>query len=201
MPPPKKLDLIPIELRQRLAVVLQERGFGDIVDVTEDLNFWLEEAGLEIRIGKSSVGEFSKLLKDQREAFAIAETLLSDMDVEQESQMHKVLMQMIATAAFQMMQAMSEKGEELDPKQLANLSRMLKDLMHSAGLREKMLDEDRKGIETEARKAAESEMAGRLDEAIEEAGMSGERAAGIRNKVLGLRAKPAKTAEAGADGG
>ena len=77
MPPPKKLDLIPHEVRQRLAMALQERGFADIVAVTEELNFWLDDAGLEIRIGKSAVGEYSKLLKNQRDAFAMAETLLS----------------------------------------------------------------------------------------------------------------------------
>lgn len=182
MPPPKKLDLIPIELRQRLAVALQERGFGDIVDVTEDLNFWLEEAGLEIRIGKSSVGEFSKLLKDQREAFAMAETLLSDMDVEQESQMHKVLMQMIATAAFQMMQTMSEKGQELDPKQLANLSRMLKDLMHSAGLREKMLDEERRRVAQAEREAVAEE----LESKASQLGMTAKTVQSIRAEILGV---------------
>ena len=119
-------------------------GFGNIVGVTDDLNLWLEEEGEEIRVGKSSVGEFSRLLKDQRDAFAMAETLLSDMDIEAESNMHKVLMQMIATAAFQMMQSVSEKEGVFDPKALASLSRMLKDLMHSAGLREKLREDERK---------------------------------------------------------
>ncbi|KXF92101.1 phage protein Gp27 family protein [Phaeobacter inhibens] len=184
MPPPKKLDLIPIELRQRLAMALQERGFGDIVAVTEDLNFWLADAGLEIRVGKSSVGEYSKLLKDQRDAFAMAETLLSDMDIEAESNMHKVLMQMIATAAFQMMQAVSEKGESLDPKSLANLSRMLKDLMQSAGLREKLREDEARRIAQQERE----KMADTLEQKATQLGLTRATVQDIRADVLGVTA-------------
>ncbi|TMV09834.1 DUF3486 family protein [Ruegeria sediminis] len=185
MPPPKKLDLIPLELRQRLAQTLQERGFADIVAVTEDLNFWLDEAGLQIRIGKSSVGEFSKLLKDQRDAFAMAETLLSDMDIEAESQMHKVLMQMIATAAFQMMQAVSEKDEHFDPKALANLSRMLKDLMHSAGIREKLREDEAKRIAREAEAKARAEALEKLDAGVA-AGQLDQDAARRAREIMGF---------------
>jgi len=187
MPRPKKLDLIPVEFRLRLAQLLQDRGFGDHIAVTAELNSWLDERGEEINIGKSAVGEFSKLLKSQRDAFAMAETLLSDMDIEAESNMHKVLMQMIATAAFQMMQAMSENDKEFDPKSLANLSRMLKDLMQSAGMREKLREDERRRIAQEAREAEAAEMAERLDSAVSEVGLSPEAAKGLRNKVLGLR--------------
>lgn len=157
MPPPRKLDLIPLAFRQRLATLLQERGFADIVAVTEELNLWLEREGLEIRVGKTFVGAFSRLLKDQRDAFAMAETLLSDLDIEAESGMHKALMQMIATAMFQSMQTVSESGEPLDPKSLANLARTLKDLMHSAGLREKLLEDERKRVAREEREAVARE--------------------------------------------
>ena len=60
MPPPRKIDLIPQEIRLRLQDLLKERGFSDYVAVTEDLNFWLEEAGLEMRVGKSAVHSFGQ---------------------------------------------------------------------------------------------------------------------------------------------
>ena len=132
MPPAAKLDLIPPELRQWLSEVLAERGFGDIVAITEDLNFRLEEAGLELSIGKSAVGRFSKALKDQREAFSMAETLLSDMDISAEGELHKVLMQMIATSAVHMIKAVRDGDEQLEAKELHMLARMLKDLMASS---------------------------------------------------------------------
>ncbi len=184
MPRPKKLDLIPIELRQRLAQTLQDRGFADIVEVTEELNFWLEERGEEIRIGKTSVGEFSKLLKDQRDAFAMAETLLADMDIEAESNMHKVLMQMIATAAFQMMQTVAEKDGHFDPKSLAALSRMLKDLMQSAGIREKLRKEERDRVAQEARESA----AEGIEKKSKQLGLTRDTVEGIKAAILGVEA-------------
>ncbi len=182
MPPPKKLDLIPGELRQRLAMALQERGFSDIVAVTEELNFWLQEAGQEIRIGKSAVGEYSKLLKDQRDAFAMAETLLGDLNIEQESTMHKVLMQMIATAAFQMMNSVSEAGADWEPKSLAHLSRMLKDLMQSAGLRERLREDEERRV---ARKERER-LAGEIEQKAHQLGMTRDTVQAIKANILGV---------------
>jgi hypothetical protein len=180
MPPPKKLDLVPDELRQRLAQLLQDRGFGDLMDVTDELNSWLEERGEQLTIGKSAVGEFSKLLKDQRDAFAMAETMLADLDIEGESNMHKVLMQMIATAAFQMMQSMSEKDEDFDPKSLANLSRMLKDLMQSAGMREKLREDERRRVEQKVREAAVED----IEKVATQLGMTKDTVQGIREQIL-----------------
>lgn len=187
MPPARKLDLIPEELRRWLAEELRERGFADIVEVTEALNVRLQEAGQEIRVGKSSVGDFSKALKDQREAFAIAETLLSDMDIEAEGELHKVLMQMIATSAVHMIQAVRAEDEHLDPKDLMNLGRMLKDLMSSSGMREKLLEDERKRLAREAREAAQAEMDEALEASATEAGLSAEMLDRLRRGVLGLR--------------
>lgn len=169
MPAPKKLDLIPRELRERLATTLEERGFGDIVATTNELNDWLAAEGLELTIGKSAVGDFNKALKDQREAMGLAETLLADMDIEQESDLHRVLMQMIATAAVQFMRSVRADDEHLNADALMKLGRMLKDLMSSAGIREKIRADERKRIEEEAsaraRAEAEAEMGRKLDAA------------------------------------
>lgn len=162
MPAPRKIDRIPAELRERLKATLAERGFGDIVAVTEDLNYWLEDAGLELTIGKTAVGEFAKLLKDQREAFSMAETLLADMDIAAEGDLHRTLMHMIAASAMKMIQAVRAEDGHLDPKDLMALGRMLKDLMQSAGLREKLLDDERKRIV----EAVKAEQASKLEAAV-----------------------------------
>lgn len=186
MPAPKKLDLIPRELREWLAEALEARGFGDIVALTEELNFRLQEEGVEVSIGKSAVGDFSKALKDQREAMGLAETLLADMDIEKESDIHKVLMQLIATSAVQLIRSVREDDKHLEAKDLMALGRMLKDIMSSAGIREKLRDDERARIAREARAAAEVEMGERLETAAAEAGLTGDRLATIRNRVLGL---------------
>lgn len=191
MPAPAKLDLIPDELRQWLKEELEQRGFGDIVDVTEALNFRLQEQGLELSVGKTAVGKFSKALKDQREAFTLAETLLSDMDIEAEGELHKVLMQMIATSAVHMMQSVREDNGHLEPKDLMSLGRMLKDLMASSSMREKLLEDERKRVTREAKEAAEAEAAERFEEAMTvaetEGGLSEDRLSLMRKKFLWLK--------------
>lgn len=167
MPAPRKIDLIPAEFRDWLGEELMARGFGGIVDVTDALNFRLEEAGIEVRIGKSAVGEHSKLLKDQREAFAMAETLLDDMDLKAEGEMHRVLMQMIATSAMQMMRSVREGDGHLEPKDLASLGKMLKDLMGSTQTRENLLEGERARIAAEAREAQRAELDAALSEGAE----------------------------------
>jgi len=188
VPAPRKIDLIPEPIRRRLAEELAARGFAGIVDVTDALNDWLAEEGLELTVGKTAVGEYSKLLKDQREAFALAEHLLADLDVEAEGDLHRVLMQMIATSAVHMMQAVREEDGHLDPKDLMNLGRMLKDLMGSAGMREKLLAEERARIAREARDAARAEVEQALESTASEAGLTPETLAALRRGVLGLAA-------------
>jgi hypothetical protein len=185
MPSPRKLDLIPSELRDRLAKTLAANGFANILAVTEDLNVWLDETGCELRIGKTAVGEFSKLLKDQRDAFALAETLLSDMDIEQESNMHRALMQMIAASAVQMMKAVREDDGHLEPKDLMALGRMLKDLMQSAGFREKLREDERRRVAAEARDAERAALEARLDAATAAGGAEAAAAAEAR-RILGF---------------
>lgn len=181
MPPPKKLDLMPPEFRDWLQQELAARGFGDIVDVTEALNFRLEEAGQELRIGKTAVGEFSKALKDQREAFSMAETLLSDMDIEQEGEIHKLLVQMIATSAVQMMRSVREEDGHLEAKELMALGRMLKDLMSSSGLREQLLEGERQ----RERDQRDRELAEKLETAEAQGGIN-KAAAQAAREVLGF---------------
>ncbi|MEE3071747.1 MAG: phage protein Gp27 family protein [Pseudomonadota bacterium] len=183
MPTPRKIDLLPEEIRDWLREEFVARGFGDIEDVTEALNARLEDAGLQLTIGKSAVGRFSKALKDQREAFSIAETLLSDLDIEAEGELHKVLMQMIATSAVHMIHTVREEDGHLDPKDLMALGRMLKDLMASSGMREKLLAGERERIERATREKAADEM----EAVAREGGLSDELIQNTRKRILGIQ--------------
>ncbi|AUC54255.1 hypothetical protein CDO87_14195 [Sagittula sp. P11] len=187
MPAVRKIDLMPPELRRWLKEELERRGFGDIVEITEALNFRLQEEGLELSIGKSAIGDYSKALKDQREAFAIADALLSDMDIEAEGDLHRTLMQMIATSAVQMIQHVRNDDKHLDAKELMSLGRMLKDLMASSGMREKLLDDERKRVAREAREAALDEAQQEMEAIASEAGLSDAAVTTLRQKFLGLR--------------
>ncbi|MGR3481649.1 phage protein Gp27 family protein [Salipiger marinus] len=185
MPAPAKLDLIPPELRAWLREALEARGFAEIVAVTEELNLRLQDCGLEVSIGKTAVGRFSKALKDQREAFSIAETLLSDMDIAAEGELHKVLVQMIATSAVQMIRAVREEDGHLEPKDLMALGRMVKDLMASSGLREKLLADERERVAREAREALQTELAAKLEAGVARGSVNAEAARAAR-EIMGF---------------
>jgi len=192
MPPPRKVDLLPAELKKWLQDALKERGFSGYEDLAEDLNFRLEEEGYELRIKKSAIHtygtEYAEFVKHQDEASAWAAGWMNENGLEEEAQRHNVLFQMITTLAFKVMQSqMTKKGEEIDPKELHFIGKMLKDVMASSGIREKLMDDERGRIEAAARKAAAAEMAENLEAATEEAGLSPEAADFLRKKILGMR--------------
>lgn len=187
MPPPRKIDLIPQEIRLRLQDLLKERGFSDYVAVTEDLNFWLEDAGLEMRVGKSAVHsfgqEYEQMARAQEEASAWAVSWMEGNGLEEEAKRHNVLFQMITTLAFKVMKAaMLKEGDEIDPKELHFLGKMLKDVMSSSGIREKLTADERLRIAKEERaNAAETAV-----KAARQAGMSSETAEKIKADILGV---------------
>jgi hypothetical protein len=149
MPPPRKIDLLPPELRDWLRDELRASGFAGYEDLAERLNFRLEEEGLELRIRKSAIHaygvEYEAMVKAQEEASAWAVGWMQDEGLADEAKRHSVLFQMITTLAFKVMKSQALKeGDEIDPKELHFLGRMLKDVMSSSGIREQTIAADRK---------------------------------------------------------
>ena len=83
---------------------------------------------------------------------------------------------------------MLKEGEEIDPRELHFLGKMMKDVMSSSGIREKLMADERERIAREARAAAQAEMTERFDEAVAEAGLGEATVAKMRRDFLGLRA-------------
>lgn len=149
MPPPRKIDLLPTELRQWLQEELRVSGFAGYEALAERLNFRLEEEGLELRIRKSAIHaygvEYEAMVKAQEEASAWAVGWMQDEGLADEAKRHSVLFQMITTLAFKVMKSQAVKeGDEIDPKELHFLGKMLKDVMSSSGIREQTIAADRK---------------------------------------------------------
>lgn len=167
MPPPRKVDLLPPELRGWLQDELRGRGFADYEALAEALNARLEAEGQELRIGKSSLhawgSEYREFVKLQEEASAWAQGWMADNGLAEEAQRHNVLFQMVTTLAFKQMQAQMEKdGAEIDARELHFIGRMLKDIMASSGLREKLAEDERK---RQAARLDQAEAAGDIDAA------------------------------------
>lgn len=149
MPSPRKVDLLPPELRGWLEAELRTRGFGDYVALSEALNWRLEEEGLELRIQKSALQEFgveyAEFVKVQKAADAWAAEWMTEAGLGDEAKRHNILFQMITALAFKVMQhQMTKEGKEIDPKELHFLGRMMKDIMHSSGIREQLMAAERK---------------------------------------------------------
>lgn len=166
MPVPRKVDLLPSELKGWLKEELQVRGFGGYEDLAEALNFRLEEAGLDLRIRKSALHafgqEYETFVKYQDEANAWAANWMKEEGLADEAQRHSVLFQMISTVAFKVLQKKIDEGQDADPKELHFIGRMLKDVMASSGIRQKMIEDERKA---QSKKLDDAVEAGDIDAA------------------------------------
>ncbi|WP_282094328.1 phage protein Gp27 family protein [Epibacterium ulvae] len=186
MPPPRKVDLLPSEFKSWLNEALKERGFSGYEELAEDLNFKLAEEGFELRIQKSALHtygkEYSEFIKHQEEASAWAAGWMQDNGLEEEAQRHNVLFQMVTTLAFKSMQSqMTKDGDEIDPRELHFIGKMLKDIMASSGIRQKMLEDERERIVAEERAA----MADKLEQAVT-AGEVEQEAAARAREIMGF---------------
>ncbi|MFB9148742.1 phage protein Gp27 family protein [Roseovarius ramblicola] len=171
MPPPRKVELLPAELRQWLHEWWKEKGFHGYEDLAEELNFRLEQDGLELRIGKSALHaygqEYEHFVKLQDEAGAWAQQWLADNDLSEEADRHRVLFQMMTSVAFKVLKAqMGKDGEKIDPRELHFLGKMMKDVMSSAGIREQLMAKERERIAAEAAEAARAEASAQLETGV-----------------------------------
>ncbi|MBN8294722.1 DUF3486 family protein [Rhodobacter sp. NTK016B] len=178
MPPPRKIDLLPAELRGWLQEELRARGFGQYEDLAEALNFRLEEAGLDLRIRKSALhswgSEYQEFVRLQEQASDWAQEWLGEMGMDDQARRQSVLFQMLTTLAFKVMRAEVEKeGDEISPQSLHFLARMMKDVMSSSGIVQAMREKDRK------------EQGAKLDAAVASGDIDAEAAAKAR-KIMGF---------------
>jgi hypothetical protein len=189
MPPPRKIDMIPNEIRLRLQDHLKDQGFADYLKVTELLNEWLDEAGVEMTVGKSAVHafgqEYEQMAKTQEEASAWAVSWMQDNSLEEEAQRHSVLFQMVSTLAFKSMKAqMTKDGDEIDPRELHFIGKMLKDIMSSSGIREKLSADERDRIATEAAKQAKEDVVDDLTKNSTQYGLAKDTLDAIKRGIL-----------------
>lgn len=187
MPPPKKVELMPAELRDWLKEELRARGFADYEGLAEDLNFRLEEAGLELRIGKSALHnygqEYEQFAKLQDEAGSWAQQWMADNDLSDEAQQHSVLFQMMTSIAFKVLKSqMTKSGDEIEAKDLHFLGKMMKDIMSSSGIREKLMAEERDRIARQAREEA----ADNIESRAKQLGLTRDTVQGIKAEILGV---------------
>jgi hypothetical protein len=143
---------------------------------------------MELRIGKSALHsygqEYEQFVKLQDEAGAWASQWLAENDLSEEADRHRVLFQMMTSVAFKVLKAqMGKEGDEIDPRELHFLGKMMKDIMASSGIREQLMVKERARIAAEERARAVDALADQSDEL----GLSGEVIARLRREFLGVR--------------
>lgn len=188
MPPPRKVDLLPPDLRAWLKAAFEARGFGGYEEIADALNKRLTAEGSSLRIAKTAVAAFGKehreFVRLQEESQAWTKDWLTKEGLEGEAETHKVLFQMISALVFKTLQAMMVEEGAPEPKALAQLGQLLRTLIHSSGIREKVVAEAAERAKAEERER----MAAAAEGAAVRAGLTKERAQELRRELLGIAA-------------
>ena len=115
-------------------------------------------------------------------ASAWATEWMSENGMADEAKRHNVLFQMITALAFKVMQAqMLKDGDNISPQELHFLGRMLKDVMASSGIREKLRADDRQRARDELKAEQEKGLEAAVSRGEIEAG-----AAARAREILGF---------------
>ncbi|MCF6432921.1 phage protein Gp27 family protein [Leisingera sp. MMG026] len=177
MPPPRKIDLLPSELRRWLQEELKDRGFSGYEELADALNFRLEDEGLELRIGKSAIHawgqEFQQYAKAQEQAQDEIRTFLEEASLKDEVDVTSALFQQLTTIQWRLQMAMADPKNLPDPRGMKDLTTALNNLIRSTSLRD------------EIAQSVRNEMARKLDEAVAKGDAKAEAAAAAR-EVLGF---------------
>lgn len=133
MPPPRKVDLLPPDVRAELDRRIQARAFSGYAG----LSAWLAELGYEISI--SRLAEHGQDLKATLKAVAIstkAAQLVVEANPDDEDNRSAAVISMLQTNFFDLMVGLNAAQAEDDPnnraKLLANISKSFAHLTHAS---------------------------------------------------------------------
>ncbi|MCY3878042.1 MAG: DUF3486 family protein [Rhodobacteraceae bacterium] len=166
MPSPRKVDLLPADVREELNRRIIGGGFGGYRDLAD----WLAAAGF--RIGRTALQEHGGILKRRIEAVRVAteqaEALLA-ASPDDAGSVSEAALRIAQQRMFDVLLA----GEEGDPKQLASSVTAL-------------AKATRAGIAVRAdRRRILAEAAGRQERVIRRRGLDGDTAAALRRALSG----------------
>lgn len=185
MPPRSKIAQLPQEMRTWLHKAIVERGFGDIVGLTEELNALCKEGGVAVSIGKSAVGAESQRVKRAQEAIRatteatrlIAEASRDDADTRSEA-----AIALVHSQVFELLLELREAvDEESDPvERMKVLTKVAKSLSEMSRAR---VNQAKWKTDVEARAQAAADKATKL---AKKGGMDAKTVDEIRRSILGI---------------
>ncbi|ANT39898.1 hypothetical protein RGUI_0827 [Rhodovulum sp. P5] len=166
MPPPRKVDLLPEELRRWLQDALRARGFSDYEGLADELNAMLEARGEELRIQKSALHAFGQEFRDyarmQDQAQDEIRAFLEEASLKDEVDVTSALFQQLTTIQWRLQMAMATPDALPDPRGMKDLTTALNNLIRSTGLRDAILKAEHAAL---AAKLGEAVAGGEIDQA------------------------------------
>jgi|GEM_PF-232959 len=187
MPPRGKIAALPEEIRAWLHTAIVERGFGDIVGLTEELNALCKEGGVAISIGKSAVGEESKRVRRAQEAIRAtteAARLIAEASPDEADHRSAAAMALVQSEVFDLLLQVRESEDIADP--IERLGVMSEAALAMSRLSRSSVNQKRWAAEVEARVKTAAEKAARI---AKKGGADSKTIAEIRAQILGITPK------------
>lgn len=184
MPPRSKIAQLPQHLREWLHQAFVARAFGDIEDITEELNKLMKEAGVAISIGKSAVGAESQRVRRAQEAIRAtteAAKLVASSSRDDEDARGEAAMALIQSEMFEVLLELREAELIEDP--LARMQAMTKAATAVARLSRARVNQARWRSEVEAKAKAAADAVAKI---AKKGGLSADQIREIRSNILGI---------------
>lgn len=184
MPPRGKIATLPDELRTWLHKAIVERGFGDIVALTEELNALCKAGGVAITIGKSAVGAESQRVKRAQEAIRAtteAARLIAETSPDDADQRSAAAMALVQSEMFDLLLQVREAEGMDDPAE--RMGMMDKAALALSRLSRARVNQARWAVDVDARAKAAADSVAKL---ARQGGLSEATVAEIRASILGI---------------
>lgn len=184
MPPVSKIATLPEELRAWLQRAIVDRGYGDIVGLTEELNAMCKAGGVAITIGKSAVGEESKRVKRAQESIRAtteAARLIAEASPDDADQRSAAAMALVQSEMFELLLDVREAEGVQDP--VERMAMMDKAALALSRLSRARVNQARWAVDVSERAKAAADQVSKL---ARQGGLSEATVATIRASILGI---------------
>lgn len=189
MPQVSKIAKLPEDMRAWLRKAMVERGFGDIVALTEEINLLCKEAGIAITIGKSAVGAESQRVKRAQEAIRAtteAARLIAEAAPDEGDNRSAAAMAIVQSEVFELLLKVRESEEIEDP--IVRLGIMNEAALGLSRLSRSRVNQARGNSEVTAKAKAAADAVSKI---AKKGGLSAQQVSEIRSSILGIVPKAA----------
>ncbi len=189
MPRPSKIAKLPSELRAWLHKAIVERGYGDIVALTEELNALCKEGGVAVSVGKSAVGVESQRVKRAQEAIRAtteAARLIAEAAPDEGDNRSAAAMAIVQSEVFELLLKVRESEEIEDP--VVRLGIMNEAALGLSRLSRSRVNQARWNSEVQTKAKAAADAVAKI---AKKGGLSAGQVAEIRSSILGIVPKQA----------